>query len=195
MSLTVDTLSGDALETGLDAVARLRIAVFRDYPYLYDGTLDYERTYLAEFSAASGAIIVIARDGDEIVGAATGCPLAAEHAEFSAPLKQLGYDVDRIFYCAESMLLPQYRGMGIGNRFFDLREAQGRRLGASHAAFCAVMRPVDHPLRPEGYVPLDGFWRKRGYAPVEGALAQFTWKDVDQPQDTVKDLQFWMRPL
>ena len=32
-------------------------------------------------------------------------------------------------------------------------------------------------------------------APVEGAVAKFTWKDVDQPQETVKPLQFWMRQL
>ena len=195
MTVTVETLSGDELAQGLDAVARLRIAVFRSYPYLYDGSLDYERGYLEKFAAAQGAVIAVARDGDEVIGAATGCPLAAEHEAFSTPLKGLGHDVNDIFYCAESMLLPQYRGQGLGHRFFDLREAQARRLSAHKVAFCAVARPAGHPLRPADYVPLDAFWRKRGYAPVEGAVAGFAWKDIDQPGETEKPLQFWMRQL
>jgi hypothetical protein len=55
----------------LDEVARLRIEVFREWPYLYDGTLDYERDYLAHFADAEDALIVAARDGDSVVGAAT----------------------------------------------------------------------------------------------------------------------------
>lgn len=45
--IEVRSLTGPALEAALDDVARLRIAVFRDWPYLYDGTLEYERAYLA----------------------------------------------------------------------------------------------------------------------------------------------------
>jgi hypothetical protein len=101
----------------------------------------------------------------------------------------------RIFYCAESVLLPEYRGRGVGHRFFDLREAHARALGRSHVAFCGVMRPAEHPLRPADAAPLDPFWRKRGYAPLPGAVALFRWKDIDQPDETEKPLQFWMREL
>jgi hypothetical protein len=44
--VTVRALTGPELEAALDGVASLRIAVFRDWPYLYDGSLDYEREYL-----------------------------------------------------------------------------------------------------------------------------------------------------
>ena len=99
------------------------------------------------------------------------------------------------YYCAESVLLPDYRGQGAGHRFFDLREQQARALGDSHAAFCAVARPEDHPARPPKYAPLDPFWRKRGYAPVPGLVTEFSWRDLDQPHDTLKPMQFWMRDL
>ena len=36
-------LTGDAVAGALDDLARLRIAVFRDWPYLYDGDVAYER--------------------------------------------------------------------------------------------------------------------------------------------------------
>jgi GNAT superfamily N-acetyltransferase len=193
--LTFEPLNGPAISTVLDDVARLRITVFRDFPYLYDGTLAYERDYLARFAASDGAVVVVARHGGKIVGAATGCPLSAEHDEFKAPFITRGFDIATIFYCAESVLLPAYRGQGAGHRFFDLREEQGRKLGARHATFCAVMRPVDHPARPKDYAPLDPFWRKRGYEPVAGLTTEFSWRDIGHNNDTLKPMQFWMRDL
>lgn len=195
MSLTFAALEGASITDALDAVARLRIAVFRDFPYLYAGTLDYERDYLSVFAAAEGAIVVTATDAGEIVGAATGCLLSAEHEAFRAPLAAQGFDPARVFYCAESVLLPAWRGQGAGHRFFDLREARGRQLGCRQSAFCAVMRPPDHPARPAMYRPLDAFWRKRGYAPVDGAIARFAWTDAGDDAETEKPLQFWMRDL
>jgi hypothetical protein len=44
MTVRVEPLVGAALARGLPALARLRIAVFRSWPYLYDGTLEHEQT-------------------------------------------------------------------------------------------------------------------------------------------------------
>jgi GNAT superfamily N-acetyltransferase len=196
MTVRIAPLTGKDVEKGIDAAARLRIAVFRDWPYLYDGSKDYEAGYLAKFAKAKGAIIVAAYDGDSIVGCATAAPLAEVEVDFSAPFRERGWDIARTFYCGESVLLPEYRGRGIGNAFFDHREAQAASLGCfSHSVFCAVVRPEDHALRPNGYVPLDAFWRKRGYEKADGLTTYFTWKDVDQPEETAKLMQFWIKAL
>ena len=196
MTVRVERLAGQALALGLPALARLRIAVFRDWPYLYDGSLDHEQTYLAKLAAAPGAVIVAACDGEEIIGCATAAPLAEVEGEFSAQLSAKGYDIATILYCGESVLLPAYRGQGLGHAFFDQREAHGRRLGGlTRSTFCAVVRPNDHPLRPADYVPLDAFWSKRGYAKVDGLVGSFAWKDIDQPDETAKPMQYWMKEL
>ena len=196
MTIEVVSLTGKALASVVPALAQLRIAVFRHWPYLYDGTMDYESGYLSKFSEAEGAVIVVARDRDAIVGCATAAPLTRVEAEFSAPFRMRGWDVSRIFYCGESVLLPAYRGRGLGHAFFDHREAQARSLGGfTHSAFCAVVRPPDHPLRPKDYVPLDAFWGRRGYDRIEGVMAHFAWKDIDQPIETAKPMQFWMKDL
>jgi len=139
--------------------------------------------------------VVGAFAGDRLVGAATGTPMEDHAEDFGAALAGQGIALPEIFYCAESVLLPDFRGQGVGHAFFDAREAHARALGRRFAAFCGVLRPEDHPLRPEGYRPLDAFWRKRGYTPVEGAVAQFRWKDIDQSHETDHALQFWMRRL
>ena len=195
MSLRIDPLIGADAAPVLDDLAALRIAVFRDWPYLYDGDLAYEREYLTAYRDSPNAIVAAAFDGARLVGAATGTPMPDHADDFAAAFDGSGYDLADIFYCAESVLLPEYRGQGAGHRFFDLREAHARALGARHVAFCAVQRPPDHPARPADYRPLDPFWRTRGYRPLPGVVADFAWKDIGDAQDTRKPLQFWMRSL
>ncbi len=195
LPVRVVALSGAAIAPLLPALAELRMQVFRDFPYLYDGDLTYERWYLERFAAAGDALVVAACAGDRLVGAATAAPLAAEHEDFKAPFLRRGIDPAEVFYLAESVLLDAYRGRGIGHEFFDEREAAGRRLGFAKAAFCAVVRPDDHLLRPAGYRPLDAFWRKRGYAPVPGMTTTFPWKDLGEAEASPKPMQFWLREL
>lgn len=193
--IRVAPLTGADLAATLDEVARLRIAVFRDWPYLYDGDMGYERAYLAACRDSAGAIVVGAWAGDRLVGAATGTPLP-DHADgLAVVMAQHGPDPAGVFYCAESVLLPEWRGRGIGHRFFDAREAHARSHGFAHAAFCAVIRPQDHPAQPVDYRALDPFWRARGYTPLPGAIARLSWTDIDQPAATEKPMQFWMRSL
>lgn len=187
-------LTGPALAAALDDVARLRIGVFRDWPYLYDGDLEYERDYLRAYESP-GAVVVGAFDGARLVGAATGAPMQDHAADFAAAFAGRPEPLSQIFYCAELVLLPEYRGQGLGHAFFDAREAHARALGHRYSAFCSVIRPADHPARPAGYRPLDSFWRKRGYAPLPGVIAEFDWKDTDESASTRKPLQFWMRTL
>lgn len=195
MSVEVLALTGEALEAALDDVARLRIAVFRAWPYLYDGDLDYERRYLRTYRDSANAILVGAFDDGRLVGASTGTPMEEHGDEFGAAFAGTGLPLTDIFYYAESVLLPEYRGRGLGHAFFDIREAHARRLGRSHSAFCRVVRPEDHPLRPAEYRPLDTFWRKRGYAPIDGVVAEYSWKDIGEAAESAKPMQFWMRKL
>ena len=187
-------LTGNAVGEVLDDLARLRIAVFRDWPYLYDGDVAYERDYLTAYQSP-GAVVVAAYDGARMVGAATGAPMEDHAADFAAAFAPRPEPLAQIYYCAESVLLPQYRGHGLGHAFFDGREAQARALGRRYSAFCSVMRPADHPLRPADYRPLDGFWRKRGYAPMPGVVAHFRWTDLGESAQSEKPLQFWGRRL
>ena len=195
MTLRFEALSGTQSAPIIDGLAALRIRVFRDWPYLYDGGLDYERGYLHAYRDNPRAIIVAAFDDAELVGASTGLPLQDADAEFAQAFQNTEHDPAEIFYCAESVLLPQYRGQGAGHRFFDLREGHARALGYRKTAFCSVIRPADHPARPEDYRPLDAFWHARGYAPLDSVIAQFSWRDLGAQEDSLKPLQFWMRDI
>lgn len=195
MSLSVVSLRGEEITAVLDDLARLRIAVFRAYPYLYEGDLFYERRYLSHFAQSADAVVIGAFDGPRLVGASTGAPMEDHAEDFGNAFAATGIPLDQVFYCAESVLLPEYRGRGIGHAFFDGREAQARSLERRWSAFCSVIRPADHPARPAGYRPLDGFWQARGYRKLPGIIAEFSWRDLGQDEESRKPLQFWLRDL
>ena len=195
MTIRVAPLSGAALAAALGDLAELRIAVFAAYPYLYAGDPGYEAAYLKEFTAARDAVLVAAFDGSQIVGAATASPMRAQKPEIRTPFEARGIDPAKLFYFGESVLLPDYRGRGIGHAFFDHREAQARQCGATAATFAAVIRPEDHPARPAGYTPLDAFWTGRGYAPVPGLVTQLAWQEHGEAGESPKPMQYWIRSL
>jgi GNAT superfamily N-acetyltransferase len=195
MSVLVRQLTGPDLAASLPDIAALRMEVFREWPYLYDGDLAYEERYLRPLLHSAGACVIGAFDGTRLVGAATATPLAEHADDFAAAFEHSDMIMADLYYCAESVLLPAWRGQGIGHRFFDFREDAARSLGFSQVCFASVIRPEDHPARPAAFRPLDAFWRGRGYAPLPGVTATFSWKDLGEAQETRKPLQFWHRRL
>ena len=195
LPLAIETLSGEGTRPAIPALARLRVTVFRDFPYLYEGSAEYEEKYLAKYIDLPEGTIVVARDGQEIVGASTALPLVMAGRSEQKPFLDAGIDLRNVYYFGESDLLPAYRGRGVGVAFFNEREARARTLGFRIAAFCAVERPADHPRRPKDYVPLDEFWAKRGYVKRAELRTSFAWQDLDEATETSKPMVFWTREL
>ena len=194
-SPAIAALRGTDLLPVLDDVARLRIRVFNDWPYLYQGSLDYERDYLAAYAATPDAVCVVARAGDEVVGASTGLPLLDDGPAFREPFEAAGIDPAQVFYFGESVLLPAWRGRGIGHAFFDAREAHARALGGFDVtAFAAVDRDVNDPRKPIDHRGNEMFWTKRGYVRQPGMTMRLHWNEIGAG-DIEHPLTFWLRPL
>lgn len=191
--LRLQNFHSSEIEPHLDALGALRISVFREYPYLYDGSLEHERDYLRVYLRSKGSLVVLAFDDDRVVGATTCLPMLDEGTEFQAAFVKAGYDLSTICYFGESILLPQYRGQGIGKAFFTRREAHVQALGLKLSTFCAVDRPDDHPLRPASHRPLDDFWRSQGYTKHPELQATFEWKEIGEEIESPKTLTFWTR--
>ncbi len=195
MSITIITVTGLDIVPLIPDAARLRISVFREYPYLYDGTTEYEEKYLRTYSQAAGSLFVVARDEDRVVGVSTGIPLTEETEEVQRPFREADIALEEIFYFGESVLEPAYRGRGIGVKFMEVREAHARSLpGIRRVAFCAVERPENHPLRPAGFFPLDAFWKRRGFTRT-ALRTEFSWKEIGETGESPKPMAFWWKLL
>ena len=196
VQIRVEDVRGRAAFPYVDQIAHVRIRVFRDFPYLYKGDVEYERKYLQTYFSSEHSYIALAFDGDKVIGASTAVWMPEAEEAFRKPFSERGYDVSEICYYGESVLLSDYRGMKLGAEFMKRREAFARSIkGVNKVAFCAVIRPKDHPLRPKDYRPLDEFWNKVGFNKIDGMVAKFSWQDVDQANETEKELQFWLKEL
>ena len=194
--IEIKHLSGREIEPYLADLARLRIEVFREFPYLYDGSPEYEERYLQPYVESPESILVLASDAGRVIGASTGLPMEHETDEFKQPFAQHGYDPARIFYCGESVLQKDYRGRGIYKQFFTGREGQALKLGRfDWCSFCCVVRPADHPLRPADYAPLDPVWTRFGYVRHPELETHYAWKDVGETEETRKPMVFWLKPI
>lgn len=195
-SVSLLSLTGAAIRPFLPALARLRIRVFREWPYLYDGDLEYESRYLQTYSRSPRSLFVLAVDQGRIVGCATAVPLCDEAEYCRAPLLAAGYDANRVLYFGESVLDTAYRGYGLGHRFFDAREHYARSLdGITHTCFCAVERDSDDPRRPPQARSLHDFWLGRGYRRQSALRANFSWRELGQTAESGHDMGFWLRAL
>jgi GNAT superfamily N-acetyltransferase len=116
-------------------------------------------------------------------------------ASFRSCFEKVSLPTENICYFGESVLLPQYRGHGIGKVFFQKRLEHARQLRSTTAAFCSVDRPINHPLRPADYRPLDGFWESLGFQKHPELQAHFVWKEVGEVTESQKTLTFWLKSL
>lgn len=195
-ALSFHPFSGQALQPHLEALGGLRIAVFKEFPYLYEGTLEYEKNYLQTYVNCPLSLVVLACDGEEVVGATTCLPLTDEGPEFQSAFVNAGLDLAEYCYFGESILLPKYRGHGVGRDFMMRRETHARSLpGVKYCTFCAVERSVDHPLRPVDYQPLDAFWGRVGFFRQPQLATTFTWKETGEEQESAKKMVFWIKAL
>ncbi|WP_327751621.1 GNAT family N-acetyltransferase [Sphingobium sp. SJ10-10] len=191
--LVIERIGRD--DMSLRALATLRMTVFRTWPYLYDGSLDYEAGYLAEFLSDADAILIVARIGEIPVGMATASPMATQSDAIKASFLAAGVDPRTVHYFGESVLLPQFRGQGVGHRFFDEREAAAKAAGADCAAFCAVVREENDPRRPAEVRDLADFWQKRGYRIAPRYDMRLAWKEVGQTHESDHLMRFWLKNI
>lgn len=193
--LRIELLHGEEIARHVDAVADLRIAVFRDWPYLYEGSREYEARYLDVYLRSPRSLAILVWDGEDCIGASTVLPLTDAGAEAQQPFHDGGQAIDTIDYFGESVLLKSHRGRGLGVKFFDLREQHARANGLAICAFCSVNRAADDPRKPPGYVGNDSFWSHRGYRKEPGIVTSFSWPDIGEAVSSTKPMTFWMRKL
>jgi len=193
--IEIKSFFGEEIASFIPELAKLRIEVFRDFPYLYEGDLDYEKKYLKIYPESKRSVLVAAFYEGKIIGASTALPLIDEADYVQEPFLKNKMDLNQIYYFAESVLKKEYRGQGVGKLFFQNREKAALKFHFKKAAFCSVVRDLNHPERPKNYEPLEPFWKKQGFAKKENIISQFSWKDCGDKEETYKEMTYWMKDL
>lgn len=195
MSITFKKIYSNDIKNYFNELASLRIEVFREYPYLYDGDLEYEKDYLKVYSQSSNSLLVLALSNNQIIGASTCLPLSEADNEFKKSFLNSSYSISKSFYFGESIIKKEFRGQGIGKEFFKFREEHAKKLtpDLEMTCFCSVDRDRSHPLRPEGYRELTNFWNRMGYNKQDNLKVSYEWKDIDNIMEDTKTMSVWLK--
>lgn len=190
------TLKGSEIIPYLTQLAQFRISIFKEYPYLYEGDLEYEKNYLLTYSKCSESILVLILDKEKIVGISTAIPMEFETIDFQRPfLEGSKIPITEIFYFGESLILPEYRGQKLYRYFFQERESAAKKRGCQYCVFAAVERSEDDSRKPKQYIPLDKVWEHFGYKKNINLKMQFKWKEIGEKIETLKTMIVWIKKI
>ncbi|MDZ4184332.1 MAG: GNAT family N-acetyltransferase [Desulfuromonadales bacterium] len=193
--MTEQLLTGAAIAEARDEVATLRLEIFREYPYLYQGRREDELKYLGTYAEAPDACVILAYDGDAVIGAVAGMPLIHEDVQMLDAFAGTAFPLDEAYYVGELLFRPAYRNSGLGQKLLIRLESHVHSLGGYRTLTCAtVERFDDHPLRPRDYIPITRFLVRTGFARLSGVTTHFMWREID---GILRDhpMQFWDKQL
>ena len=173
---------------------------FKEYPYLYEGTVEQEHAYLNHYVSNPQAMLLLALDDTKLVGASTGIPLIAETILFTASqsvLQSRHIDPMRCYYYGEIMVDRLYQGRGIANALYQQQGHQAIKLGFEYAVIMTVMRPDNHPQKPKGYRSTDTLWPKLGFEPLN-VTVDIPWSTIQADGSVVREanrVQCWVKKI
>ncbi len=199
-TLRLETHLGSEVLPYIRDVATMRIEGFRDFPYLYEGTYEYEEKYLEGYAKEPRAMLIRVLEGDQLAAVATSTPLASSAdivAEAPERFAALGHDPKTFYYYAEILVKKAYRGRGIAEMIYREREKWARKWGYRHLCLAVVQRSKDHPLRPVDYKSPERIWIRDGFTKANVEII-YNWPTI-LPGGEVAPLDnpmaFWMRTL
>jgi GNAT superfamily N-acetyltransferase len=187
----MEIIRGQEIENYIDHLGRFRIEIFREYPYLYDGSIEYERVYLSRYSLNPESLLLILQDDRGIIGACTGMPLTGEDFEFQNAF--VGENKDEIYYIGEVMLRADSRGQGLGSSLLSTALSLIDFSRFKKVSLCTVDRGLNHSRRPRNFCPPDYLWEKYGFVKSDNLLTYLAWKDIGDEIETHKPLNIWFK--
>jgi GNAT superfamily N-acetyltransferase len=195
-SIKVISYLGEKVVDLIPQIAELRIEVFAEYPFLYVGDYEYEKLYLKKFTTMKDAIVVACFDHDTLIGISTGYPFIYDAENLKHTLSSHGRKPEEYFCFGESVLRKSYRGLEIGRKFFEEREAHVARLSHyKHICFYTSVRPLDDPKKPADYRPLAPFWQSLGYVEHPELQGEISYQEIGEKEQTPKKMVFWIKNL
>jgi len=188
-------IKGKEILPFLEEISKLRRKIFREWPYLYEGTDESDKEFV-EVYANCDAIAVFVINNGKLVGHSIGVPLVAMPEEFTDRFSSHSIPKEKIFYWAEIILLEEYRNKKIGEKiYYQMEEAIKKANKYALISGCEIYREENDERRPKSYRSNDHFLEKIGFVRNPDMIAFFTYKEIGESEATPKEMHFWEKQL
>lgn len=200
MKITIETMIGSEGQKYIELLSTLRINTFREYPYLYEGNLDYEKKYVAGYLTSKQSLIAVAKVDEKIAGISTGIPLISESdivADAKLLFEQNNINPEHYYYYGEIIVLPEYRQQGLTKKLYAAKEKLVKQWGYQSVCFLTVTRPDNHTLQPLDYEPLDPMWKHLQFH-KNNLKINYKWPTLQSDGSVIEcdnEMEFWCKAL
>jgi hypothetical protein len=184
------------IESYTKYIASLRLMMFKEFPYLYEGSLEQEEKYLSFYTDFPDGRVVLAKQGGCIAGLLTGMPMISicEHiSDFKKTLDEHKRTLNGAYYYGEGLVLPAYRGQGMLTKMFEVLNNEIKIMGYNHAYGITVIRDKNDARRPAHYRDTDTLWDRMGLTKTTMVYGG-KWPTIIKTGDTAIEmnyLQIW----
>lgn len=192
--IRIEVARGPEIARYTKDLVRLSDAFYSQYPYLFDGVQSDEEFYLRLYARKPDGWLAIAFDGDCAIGYAIGAPMN-DIPIGQEPLLKNGYSPDSLYLLGEITLLEPYRGQRLGTKMVRQMERFAKGLGYKTLCLTQIDEASVLMPRPSTYRSSDDFWRELGFKPYENLSFYINWRNVNEPQESLHSMFFWMKPL
>jgi GNAT superfamily N-acetyltransferase len=194
----IEIFVGTQMEKIIPFWAHQVLTVFREYPYLYDGTTDEGIAYCKEVMGYKDAAIAVAYRDEKPVGFLSGASFVnfEDHFGNTTGFKAADLDAATFYYFAEVIVLPEYRGQGLSKQLFQRLEAWAVNRGYTNGCFISESHEV-HPLKPRNYKENDALWRSLEYEKSNISVT-YNWNTIQPDGSSRKQdhiIPYWMKQL
>ncbi len=201
MIIHINVFKGPEAAPYIRPLSEMRVKAFAEFPYLYEGNVEDDFAYAHLYASDPQGMIVVAFEGDQIVGVRSGCPVPAHTIVMDESRCQMledhGIQAKAYYYCGEIIVDPAFQRKGIATQLMTRFIEEVKEMGFPGMIAITSIKPDDHPLRPHDYFDSGLFLKKFGF---EKSPITFTaeWP-TRQGDGTVKtqenELAFWVRKL
>lgn len=189
---------GDELPKIIHTLGLWRIKYFREFPYLYEGNIDYEQAYLNNYIKGKDSVILCIEVEKEPIAIASGTSLMSEMDITTRSMQELSnlIPVESTAYLGEIIISEAYRGKGLSKTIISQLENHFKNLNYTHTCFLTVVRN-NHPLEPKNYIKPSVFWIANGYTKTF-VSSSFHWPCIQENGKIIEcenEMIYWVKSL
>ncbi len=196
----IKLFKGKDIEPFLDEIGSLRVKVFREFPYLYDGDLETERKYIAEYAKSDKSVLIAAFVDKQIIGFVTGTAL-----DSGLEIIRTAYELfnsrsliaNNYYYIGEIIILEEYRSFSLSLELIKQIGTFAKNSGYTSLCFLTVIREAGHPLKPAHYRSTAKLWEFYKAKKMNMSV-DYEWKTLINSSESMMQtnkLEFWERSL
>lgn len=197
-NIYMEAFRGTSITPFVKDITDLCIEIYREYPYLYEGTEEEYLPFIEHYTSSNNGIACLLFDNTKPIGVAIGMSMNEMREKYKQPFINARplENCNELFYLGEFLLLKDYRGKGFGKQMYlELERLVKENLNLQKICFCKIDEDVHNPLIPADYKSLDEFWRKLGFEKCDDATVIVDWRDVSAEKDSPHKLVYWLKTL